>query len=267
MLVAVDRSTNDYYYYYQRGPVPIVEPRRCGSSDATGTQRAYLPASRRRSPTRHRPAGDARRSWASRPMPDSGCTAAGGALPPAAARRSAPQRSSGSPGSRSRSSAVLRAHDRLLALAVVAYGWAAGSSALRHPVADAAHGAALRSAAAAGSVASICAGHHGDRAGAPVLRLVLPVRPTASTPTCTTRDGNRIAEAFRQLRFDVDPEAPVPGTGGMRIISGRGLGVHRREPDREVPRLRLARLPRVLPVVPGVRDRASRTQTITDTRC
>ena len=34
------------------------------------------------------------------------------------------------------------------------------------------------------------------------------------------REGNRIAEAFRHFRFDVDPEAPVPGTGAMRIISG-----------------------------------------------
>ena len=34
------------------------------------------------------------------------------------------------------------------------------------------------------------------------------------------REGNRIADSLRHLRFDVDPEAPVPGTGGFRMIAG-----------------------------------------------
>jgi hypothetical protein len=34
------------------------------------------------------------------------------------------------------------------------------------------------------------------------------------------KEGNRIAEAFRHFHFDVDPGAPVPGTGGIRIIAG-----------------------------------------------
>ena len=34
------------------------------------------------------------------------------------------------------------------------------------------------------------------------------------------QQGDRIAEAFRHFRFNVDPGAPVPGTGAMRIISG-----------------------------------------------
>ena len=34
------------------------------------------------------------------------------------------------------------------------------------------------------------------------------------------KEGNRIADAFRHFRFDVDPGAAVPGTGGMRIVAG-----------------------------------------------
>lgn len=34
------------------------------------------------------------------------------------------------------------------------------------------------------------------------------------------KEGDRIAEAFRHFRFDVDPGAPVPGTGGFRIVAG-----------------------------------------------
>jgi hypothetical protein len=34
------------------------------------------------------------------------------------------------------------------------------------------------------------------------------------------KEGNRIADAFRHFHFDVDAGAPVPGTGGMRIVAG-----------------------------------------------
>lgn len=34
------------------------------------------------------------------------------------------------------------------------------------------------------------------------------------------KEGNRIADSLRHLRFDVDPLAPVPGTGGFRMIAG-----------------------------------------------
>jgi hypothetical protein len=38
------------------------------------------------------------------------------------------------------------------------------------------------------------------------------------------KEGNRIAEAFKHFHFDVDPGAPVPGTGGLRLITG-GISV------------------------------------------
>jgi hypothetical protein len=34
------------------------------------------------------------------------------------------------------------------------------------------------------------------------------------------KEGDRIADAFRHFRFDVDPGAAVPGTGAFRIIAG-----------------------------------------------
>jgi hypothetical protein len=34
------------------------------------------------------------------------------------------------------------------------------------------------------------------------------------------KEGDRIADAFRHFRFNVDPGADVPGTGGFRIIAG-----------------------------------------------
>jgi hypothetical protein len=34
------------------------------------------------------------------------------------------------------------------------------------------------------------------------------------------QQGNRIADSLRHFRFNVDPEAPVPGTGGFRMIAG-----------------------------------------------
>jgi hypothetical protein len=34
------------------------------------------------------------------------------------------------------------------------------------------------------------------------------------------KEANRLASAFRHFHFNVDPGAPVPGTGGMRIVTG-----------------------------------------------
>ena len=100
----------------------------------------------------------------------------------------------------------------------LAYGWAAGSSVIVIPL--------LTLLTAPILIAASRRERRFDLAGIAATGLAL--RFFASFYRMAhgfdayvyDREGNRIAEAFRHFRFDVDPEAPVPGTGGMRIVSG-----------------------------------------------
>lgn len=100
----------------------------------------------------------------------------------------------------------------------LAYGWAAGSALVAIPLLTLLTAPVFISASRRETrfdLAGIAATGLGLRFFATFYRMA-----HGFDSVIYDKEGNRIAEAFRHFHFDVDPGAPVPGTGGIRIIAG-----------------------------------------------
>ncbi len=100
----------------------------------------------------------------------------------------------------------------------LAYGWAAGSALIVIPL--------LTLLTTPIFIAASRKEHRFDLAGIAATGLGLRFFATfyrmahGFDSVVYDKEGNRIAEALRHFHFDFDPGAPVPGTGGMRIVAG-----------------------------------------------